>query len=278
MMLGRRQQDHIAEHIERPHHADPVQRVFMRFQHIALDKQRVALGATGADARRVNVESETAIRLMVFAPRHQDLAIEQRRRGVQRNAGIGNEARAAVRDHRIGHHLQIAALFERQRLHLRRVVIFHGVDLGRRLSGDMPAGPGGDLHLERQAIALQDAPRGGDDEYARHLRQRLVPIQRPLHQKRHAPLHLPQHAAMPVQREPQPQIAGFAYATAGHLRRLILIVGQLRRAGAELRHAPRRFADGRHTAADGAWVNRKSRMIMSTSSSMPSPVLQLVRI
>ncbi len=221
---------------------------------------------------------------MMLASGQHDLRAQQRRRRRDGDRRAAVEACLPVRQQRIGKELEIRAVAEREGLRLCRVVGVHRVHLGRRLGRDVRARTGRERDFERHAIALQHAASSGDHEQPRHVRQRLVAMQRALREVGRARFQVGQDRAPAPAFEAKTQEAGFAHRTAAHLRRFVNIRRESRghprltlrrRGGCE----PRRFLDHAHQA--GCLVgtlrsNSRSSTIRSTSAGMPSPVRQLV--
>ena len=186
---------------------------------------------------------------MVLASRLHDLGTEHRGGRVDDDPGVVGEPRLAVRDQRIGKELEVGALAQRERLGLVRVVGVHRVDLGRRLRGDVRPRARSERHVQRQAIALQHAAAGRDHEQPRHVRERVVAMQRALREKRRARLEIGQDRASVAVLEPQAQEAGLADGAALHLRRLVAVARRTRPARTRHRAQPRARALNARSAA-----------------------------
>ncbi len=213
----------------------------------------------------------------------KDLGIDHGCRRRHTDARLAVEARMPMRDDRVRQELEITLVACPDRLYLSGVVCVHRMDLRGRLSGYVRLRSVTEVHVQRQTVPLQHAPRRRDDEHARQLRHAFVPVQRPLHQVRHATVQPRQDAAVVAAFETEVQISGLANGTARHLRRFIPIRRELRRMQPEAcitacgNGCQQRRCDWRIQAASlSLRSNRMSCRIRLTSSAMPSPVRQLV--
>ena len=154
------------------------------------------------------------------------------------------------------------------------------MDLGCRLRGDVRLRARTERDVESEPVSLQQAARGGDQEHVGQVRHFLVAIQRALRHVRRAAFKVRQDRLATAVLEAKTQETGLADRAAPHLRRLVLERRQLRSRCAERFGASptEREAAGimLTSGARGFMSNRNSLSISSTSSGMPSPVLQLV--
>ena len=194
--------------------------------------------------------------------------------------GTGQVACVPVRDGRVRQVFEIGAVFQHDRLRLRGIVGVHLVNPRCPLRGDMGHGSGPDLDVDAQPVSLQGAATGRDDHGVGHARQRLVPVQRLLYQQRRHPVEVGQDAAAVPQLEAEPQVAHLA----GHAHRHLLRLAGTPRS--QFRRVVKR-GDGipegvdvcqDHDASLMGTSNSAMSWIRCTSSGIPSPVLQLVKM
>src|SRR5262249_36624023 len=192
---------------------------------------------------------------------------------------VADEPRLPMRDHGIGKEFQVGIVGERDELCLCRVIGVHGVNLGRRLRGDVRLRARTKRDIERKTVALQQASGRGDQEHAGETRHFRIAIQRALNHIWCAALQVLQDCLLVPPLEAETQETSLTDGAALHLKRLVLKRDQFRQRSAELlRAGPWTGGGGDHAdlCTRGSMSKRNSLLISSTSSPIPSPVLQLV--
>ncbi len=197
-----REQDHVAQHVERVHDAGLAHRASCRLdQQLFVEKGPPVVTFRG-DRQRQQGGTEGLVRVMVLAPRLHDLPVEQRGGRRDRDPGGGEESRAPVRDQRLRQELEVGSVGERDGLRLRRMVGVHAVDLGRGLCRDVRPRLRPERDLEGEAVPLQDAPRRGDHEDPGQVGQRLVGIKGALDRIRCTTIEVRQDRAVAAALQP----------------------------------------------------------------------------
>src|SRR5262249_37354084 len=140
-------------------------------------------------------------------------------------------------------------------------------------------GAGAERDVESKPVSLQEAACGGDQEYASHVRHFLIGIERTLHHVRRTAIEVRQDRVAAASLEAKPQETRLAGRATFHLQRLVLKRRQFWKRCTKGLGGRARIRRCRHHAglrACRSMSNSSSLSISSTSSGMPSPVLQLV--
>ena len=227
----------------------------------------------GADRQNVVLESFAPVEILAAA--HVDFRIEQRGRGCDADCRVGDEPRVTARNRRFGQIFQIRVLFEFERLRQPRIVVAHLGQLGRRTGRNMGVGAFADDKTLFIAIAVHVGTSGREDVDARHLRHAFVEIEFLLDDQRGMAFQIAHdRPAVVVEFESQKKIPHLARSADGHRLRLFEVGTHLFGCCEIHRTAPVRDSETFSLLLPRS--KSAIRRIRATSSSIPSPVMQLV--